>query len=84
MSVARSLEAVHEESLDNNDEAYKIECTLNRTHLDAESKYNDDLSGVIQMLEEKQLSKSRRAPNVCFCLNLAGKDELAAGYRAKI
>ena len=48
--------------------------TLNRTHLDAESKYNDDLSGVIQILEEKGLLSESEGAKCVFLPQFIGKD----------
>jgi len=64
-----------EESLNHCDEIYaKLNVTLNRTHLDAESKYNDDLSGVIQILEKKGLLSESEGAKCVFLPEFIGKD----------
>ena len=64
-----------EESLNHCDEIYrKLNVTLDRTHLDAESKYNDDLPGVIQALEKKGLLSESAGAKCAFLPEFIGKD----------
>ena len=63
------------ESLNHCDEIYaKLNVTLTRTHLDAESKYNDALPGIISQLESRGLLSESEGAKCVFLPQFLGKD----------
>ena len=63
------------ESLNHCDEIYaKLNVTLTRSHLDAESKYNDALPGIISQLESKDLLSESEGAKCVFLPQFLGKD----------
>ena len=63
------------ESLNHCDEIYaKLNVTLTRSHLDAESKYNDALPGIISQLESRGLLSESEGAKCVFLPQFLGKD----------
>ena len=63
------------ESLNHCDEIYaRLNVTLTRNHLDAESKYNDALPGIISQLESKDLLSESEGAKCVFLPQFLGKD----------
>tara|TARA_B100001175_G_scaffold20899_1_gene15597 strand:- start:2003 stop:3661 length:1659 start_codon:yes stop_codon:yes gene_type:complete len=63
------------ESLNHCDEIYaKLNVTLTRSHLDAESKYNDALPGIISQLESRGLLSESKGAKCVFLPQFLGKD----------
>ena len=63
------------ESLNHCDEIYaKLNVTLTRNHLDAESKYNDALPGIISQLESRGLLSESEGAKCVFLPQFLGKD----------
>ena len=64
-----------EESLTHCEEIYdKLNITLSRDDLDAESRYNDDLEGVTELLNSKGLLSESDGAKVVFLSEFVGKD----------
>ena len=64
-----------EESLNHCDEIYsKLNITLDRSHLDSESQYNDQLAGVIRKLDEEGLLSESEGAKCVFLPQFIGKD----------
>ena len=63
------------ESLNHCDEIYaRLNVTLTRNHLDAESKYNDALPGIISQLESRGLLSESEGAKCVFLPQFLGKD----------
>ena len=63
------------ESLNHCDKIYaKLNVTLTRSHLDAESKYNNALPGIISQLESKDLLSESEGAKCVFLPQFLGKD----------
>ena len=63
------------ESLNHCDEIYaKLNVTLTKSHLDAESKYNDALPGIISQLESRGLLSESEGAKCVFLPQFLGKD----------
>ena len=63
------------ESLNHCDEIYaRLNVTLTRNHLDAESKYNDALPGIISQLESRGLLSESKGAKCVFLPQFLGKD----------
>ena len=64
-----------EVSLNHCDEIYsKLNITLERSHLDAESQYNDKLADVIERLQEEDLLTESEGAKCVFLEQFVGKD----------
>ena len=64
-----------EESLKHCDQIYsKLNITLERSHLDAESQYNNELAGVIEKLQTEGLLSESEGAKCVFLPQFIGKD----------